>query len=208
MKFKEFVEKALSNDMIAIVKDIAHGSPENMKAAFQILLDNNESLLSSEVDRFTVCRHENRNIFLVTLISSDVESRINDMLNRESLFEECSIDEVKELLIKNYGEYGPRGYGIFESDDVEAEHIERIDVLNVYDSDLEAAEQAEKDGVKLIPFELNPKAYPYNCYRFIDTPENREKLKYIKLDQYFYDDNGNEYWYGEDNKKHYTRDEG
>lgn len=30
----------------------------------------------------------------------------------------------------------------------------------------------------------------------------------IKRTQYFYDDNGNEYWYGEDKKKHYTKDEG
>lgn len=208
MLYKEFLEKALSNDLVAVVNDIIKDEAKDMKAAYQILLENNESLLSSEVDRFTVCRHGKRAIFLVTLISSDIESRINDMLIRESTIEECSIDEAKKLLVENYGEYGPRGYGIFDSCDVEVEHIERIDILDVYDSDLEAAEQAEKDGIKLIPFEMNPKGYPYNCYRFIDTPENRKKLSSIKLHQYFYDDNGNEYWYGEDNKKHYTRDEG
>ena len=26
--------------------------------------------------------------------------------------------------------------------------------------------------------------------------------------KYYYDDNGNEYWYGQDGKRHYTKDEG
>lgn len=134
----------------------------------------------------------------------EAEQRIWEMLQEQAKEYECSIEEVKEIIIEEYGEYGLRGYGVFDSDDVEVEHIERIDVFDIYDGDLDAAEQAEKDGVKLIPFELNPIEYPYNCYRFIDTPENREKLSRIKRNQYFYDDDGNEYWYDDNNEIHYV----
>lgn len=141
-------------------------------------------------------------------LHDEIEIRINEMLKREAKSENCSVEEFKKILTTEYGKYASRGYGIFNSCDVAVEHIERIDVLNVYDGDLDAGMQAEKDGIKLIPFDLNPKGYPYDCYRFIDTPENRKMLRHIKRNQYFYDENGNEYWYGEDNKKHYTRNEG
>ena len=115
-----------------------------------------------------------------------VEQRIEEMLIREAKEFECSIEEVKESLIEEWGSY--KGYGIFLSDILELEHIERIDDLDVYDDDFEAAEQAEKDGVELIPFELNPKTYPYNCYRFIDTEENRKALEEIKKEENLLDE--------------------
>ena len=110
----------------------------------------------------------------------NIEKRIQEMLIREAEENECTVEEVKKILVEDWGIGGDRGYGIYISDDTELEHIERIDVLGVYDDDLEASMQAEKDGIKLIPLEENPKEYPYNCYRFIDTEENRKALEEIK----------------------------
>lgn len=106
-----------------------------------------------------------------------IEQRIKEMLIKEAKENRCTIEEVKQMLIEDWGIGGDRGYGIFTSDKPKLEHIERIDELGVYDGDLEAGEQAEKDGIKLIPLELNPKKYPYQYYRFIDTEENRKALK-------------------------------
>lgn len=111
-----------------------------------------------------------------------VKKSIEDMLTREAEEYECSVEEVKKILIEEWGIGGDKGYGIFVSGDLPKglTHIERIDELGVYDGDLEASIQAEKDGIKLIPLEENPKEYPYNCYRFIDTEENRRILEEIK----------------------------
>ena len=92
---------------------------------------------------------------------------------------ECSVEEVPGILKDNWGEGGDRGYGIFTSSDTDVLHIQKIDELwDVYESDSEAAEQAEKDGMKLIHDIRIPKdsvIWPLNdtC---IDTPENREQL--------------------------------
>lgn len=67
------------------------------------------------------------------------------------------------------------GYGIFTSDYGNgATHIEKIDVMGTFESDDEAAEQAEKDGVKIIRDLELPEGHQAN---YIDTPENRELLK-------------------------------
>lgn len=67
-----------------------------------------------------------------------------------------------------------RGYGIFTSDYGNgAEHIERLDCMMAFESDGEAAEQAEKDGIKIIhDMEFDDE----NSAAYIDTPENRKLL--------------------------------
>lgn len=67
-----------------------------------------------------------------------------------------------------------RGYGIFTSDYGNgAEHIERLDCMMIFNSDAEAAEQAEKDGIKIIhDMEFDDE----NSAAYIDTPENRKLL--------------------------------
>ena len=68
-----------------------------------------------------------------------------------------------------------RGYSIFTSDYGNgATHIERIDIMNVFESDAEAAEQAEKDGIKIIHDIELPEEHQA---AYIDTPENRKLLK-------------------------------
>lgn len=91
------------------------------------------------------------------------------------------IQMVQEFLKEEWGEGGDKGYAIFDEDysfDFPVLVIERIDELGAYESDIEAAKQAKKDGIKLIPCKDYPyRTYPFNCYRFIDTVENREALQ-------------------------------
>ncbi|MBY6838786.1 hypothetical protein [Clostridium botulinum] len=69
-----------------------------------------------------------------------------------------------------------KGYGIFTSDYMNgALHIERYDDINLYESDEQASNQAEKDGIKLIkdlPISENDRDFGY----FIDSKENREMI--------------------------------
>lgn len=72
-----------------------------------------------------------------------------------------------------------RGYAIFTSDFGNgASHIERIDEMGVFESDDEAAEQAERDGIKIIKDMKFNEEYKAN---YIDTPENRELLKNLAI---------------------------
>lgn len=75
-----------------------------------------------------------------------------------------------------------RGYGIFDGyyptwyGDIIGEHIERIDIMAVWDSDMLAANHAEMhEGIKII------RDIPNLCKVFLDTPENRANIvKQIK----------------------------
>jgi hypothetical protein len=74
----------------------------------------------------------------------------------------------------NNEEMRKKGYAIFTADGSEfyipdAEHIEKIDELNMFESDEEASAQAEKDGVQLI---RGMDGVPDGVY--VDTIENRE----------------------------------
>lgn len=78
-------------------------------------------------------------------------------------------------------ENATRGYGIFTSPHIGngATHIERLDTMNVFDSDMEAAIQAQRDGIKLIQdLEFGS---PEKHYCFLDTPKNRKLLKGLSL---------------------------
>lgn len=109
---------------------------------------------------------------------TELQKRLNDYFEEFAKDEECSIEEAMESIEEDWGKEGLRGYGIFGNGyDFEAECICRIDEMDIYDSDVEAAKQAAKDGIKLIPWKEQPKFYPFNAYRFIDTPENRLQLE-------------------------------
>jgi hypothetical protein len=69
------------------------------------------------------------------------------------------------------------GYGIFDGEYptpfgiIEGKHIERIDIMEVWGSDITAAQHAEKyEGIKII--RDIPRLYKV----FIDTPENRTNI--------------------------------
>lgn len=78
-----------------------------------------------------------------------------------------------------------KGYGVFTSDYGNgATHIERLDCMMVFNSDEEASEQAEKDGIKIIhdmEFDDENSAY------YIDTPENRKLLKDLVIKNNYID---------------------
>lgn len=72
-----------------------------------------------------------------------------------------------------------RGYGVFTSDYGNgATHIERLDTMEAFESDREAAEQAEKDGFKIIHDINLPEEHQAS---YIDTPENRELLSSLAV---------------------------
>lgn len=108
---------------------------------------------------------------------ADIETRIAEMLKEQADERGCTIEQVKEALDVEWGEGGSRGYGVFFNNESEMTHIEKIDELGVYDNDLEAGEQAEKDGMKLIPMNDIPDEYPLNAYRYPDSKRNREILE-------------------------------
>ena len=101
--------------------------------------------------------------------------------HKEVLKDKDIIKIVQEELRDEWGPDGANGYAIFEEDYCFSEPvlvIERLDIVGAYDSDIEAAKQAKKDGIKLIPCKEYPyRTYPFNCYRFVDTPENRIALQ-------------------------------
>ena len=96
-----------------------------------------------------------------------IEERIAEAIQEYADGYEVSVEEAKEMLVEDYGETALRGYLIGSADDCPELHIERIDELDVYEDDLEAAKQAALDGIKLIPRNKQPKRYPYNCYRLV-----------------------------------------
>ena len=107
-----------------------------------------------------------------------IENKIKNRIVELAIEDGLSYDEECEVIKEEWGEDGLRGYGIFVSDDTALEHIERIDELGIYDSDLEASKQAEKDGIKIIHdlrFETAP-LYYYND-TILDTEENRKILE-------------------------------
>ena len=90
-------------------------------------------------------------------------------------------DEDIEMFVEDWGvDAVNKGYDIFDFGGEGILEIERIDELQVFDSDREATEQAIKDGVKIIPIDELPKELAeqnLNYLGWIDTPENRKALK-------------------------------
>lgn len=88
----------------------------------------------------------------------------------------CLIDNEDFVDMASFN-FENKGYGVFIANGSEyyipgAEHIERIDEVNKFEDDYEAAIQAEKDGIKLIN---NTPFIPNRVY--IDTPENRDIIE-------------------------------
>lgn len=87
---------------------------------------------------------------------------------------------VRALVTEEWGDFGLRGYAPFHGgvtvNGQEPEYIARLDDFCIYGSDIEAAKQARKDGIKLIPYKEQPKKGDLKYYRFTDTPENRRIL--------------------------------
>lgn len=103
---------------------------------------------------------------------AELNRKLEDYFKQSAVDCECTVEEMKEATKEDWGKEGLRGYGIFTDDYVDALHIQRIDEMDIYDSDIEAANQARKDGIHLIPYLLQPKSEPFRYYRYIFTFEN------------------------------------
>lgn len=99
-----------------------------------------------------------------------------------------TVEDVRESLKSDWG--SDRGYGIFDDDHYTPngeilQCINRIDEMNIYDGDDEAAKQAEADGfVKLIHDIEFPKHWKFDELNIIkgtiiDNEHNRETLNKI-----------------------------
>lgn len=85
----------------------------------------------------------------------------------------CLISGESEVNIMNKR----KGYDITNFDGTGMLEIQKIDEENVFESDDEAVEQAIKDGIKIIPVEELPENFDRKYLGWIDTPENRERIK-------------------------------
>lgn len=83
-----------------------------------------------------------------------------------------------------------KGYTIGENGECSKGELSiiKIDDMQLFDSDSEAAEQAKEDGVKLIPKKelAFDRSNDMRNYRYIDTPKNRKLLsRYISTEKKF-----------------------
>lgn len=85
-------------------------------------------------------------------------------------------EKIQEAILNGWDENDARdGYAIFTNPQVGngAEHIERIDELDMFDSDFDAAKKAEEDGIPIIHDWTFPETH--NA-AYLDTYENRKIL--------------------------------
>lgn len=87
-----------------------------------------------------------------------------------------SDEDIREIVI----DWGPdvvnKGYDIFSFNGMGIYEISRIDVVEAFESDNDATEQAIKDGIKIIPVEELPETFGRRYIGWIDTPENRKRI--------------------------------
>ena len=102
-------------------------------------------------------------------------------------------EDYIEEAIKDWGvENVNKGYEIFDFDGTGMLEIEEIGYTNAFNgSDDKAAEQAMKDGIKIIPIEELPKNFDRRFLGWIDTPENRKAIEEYCQNESNYYCNGN-----------------
>lgn len=69
------------------------------------------------------------------------------------------------------------GYLVIDFDGTGMLEIEKNDELDVFRNDEEATEAAIKDGIKIIPVNELPENFDRKYLGWIDTEENRERIK-------------------------------
>lgn len=91
----------------------------------------------------------------------------------------CNGDiEFLEEIIKEWGvENCNKGYAIFDFDGTGMLEINKIDLVDAFEDDEAAVEQAIKDGIKLIPVCELPENFERKYLGWIDTPENRKRIE-------------------------------
>lgn len=96
------------------------------------------------------------------------EQLINDGYEKadiEGLIAEWGVQQVND------------GYGIFNYNETGLLCIQRLDEVGAFEGDIQAAQKAIEDGVKIIPVEELPKNFNERYLIWIDTPENRKNIE-------------------------------
>ena len=102
------------------------------------------------------------------------EKRYNQMME----FWGNDEDQVKAVVNDWGAKICNKGYTIFDYDFTGLFELCKIDDVGAFESDYDAAIQAEKDGIKIIPSYQLPENMPYNMklHQWIDTRANREAI--------------------------------
>ena len=89
-------------------------------------------------------------------------------------------EEEVECIVADWGaEQCNKGYAIFDYDGTGLLELCKIDAVEAFATDAQAARQAMKDGIKIIPQKELPKNISKTDLRYhkwIDTAENRKNL--------------------------------
>ena len=94
-----------------------------------------------------------------------MESWNNDIEQVYTVVEEWGVDNCN------------RGYGIFDFDGTGMLEIDKIDDVDCFDTPDDAVQAAIKDGFKIIPVDELPEGFERRYLGWLDTPENRERIK-------------------------------
>lgn len=105
----------------------------------------------------------------------------DDIYELIALIQEGSATDVDEIMAR----LKTKGYDEFDFADIPTPllHIEKLDDSGIFETDLEAAKQAERDGTKVIhdiPIPDKSFCKPYEG-TFVDTEENRNNLIWFLL---------------------------
>lgn len=87
-----------------------------------------------------------------------------------------NLNDYKDMEAFSVKDANKKGYDLTVSHGGAVE-IQRIDELGKFESDEEAVEAAMKDGVPVIPVEELPEGFKYRWLGWVDTPENRERIR-------------------------------
>ena len=116
------------------------------------------------------------------------DERYNQMMKSFENNEEFVEEAIEDWGIENVN----KGYEIFDFDCTGMLEIEEIGATDAFGGDDDkAAEQAMKDGIKIIPIDELPKNFDRRYLGWIDTPENRKTIEEYCKDETNYYCNGN-----------------
>ena len=105
--------------------------------------------------------------------------KVWDYITKRSEEENTSVSQILRDIEEEWGKSGLKGYCVFDYDSTGITRIEKIDEMGVFETDLEAAVQAEMDGIRLIHDVSIPDNHPLRSIAgtILDTPENRARLR-------------------------------
>ncbi len=159
--------------------------------------ENVGSLLLKTIEKITSHSFD-EGVVIYSVSEEELANVLSTLLNAKDYFEGkySSIRPTGEQILKgleNGWEYDFvfKGYTqslhSFDSPLGDIHTVERIDIMNVFDSDMDAARQYKKDGDSIIEeYEFNKKSSEYKAFdlegiAIADIPENRSRLENIGI---------------------------